>query len=203
MEAGGPMLRAVLRQLSTAAAIRTVPTPCRARHPGAVMRQTAAGEARTPPLGVLLGLREAVPAWSDVMSEAGSEVWDLDDGFTLPPPLLDLANSELGDLMDLESSLAESVRSLHSPTGTHQEPMSTEMMHQLIMERLASHRVLLPLAAAAISAGGRRFPAARSGPRGQLPKSGGCVRQRQRTIQRQGAPRGRQRDHLRQPHHRK
>lgn len=213
--AGGQMLRAALRQLSTAAAVRAVPTPCRARQAGTMGLQTATGE-RTPPLGMFLGLREAVPSWGDVVAEAGMEVWDLDDDFSLPPPLMDMLSeasttgSELGstleDFMDLDlSSTPPGVLSPHTPEGAHEGPTDNEIMHRILMERLASNRALFPLAAAVL-AGGRRFPAARAhpGPRPQAPKGGEkrCMRlrqQRQRPVPR-GPPRGPcARDNMRQP----
>jgi len=179
---GGPMLRAVLRHLSTAAAVRTLPTPCRNRRAGALRGQATPGD-RTPPLGMFLGFREAVPAWGDVVADAGLEVWDLDDGFTLPPPLLDLASSELGGGSHL--STPQGVLSPPSPEGVY--TTDNEILHQILMERLGSHRALQTLAAAVL-AGGRRFPAARPGSRGQAPKAGACVRPAVR-HQRQRPPR--------------
>lgn len=198
---GGPMLRAVLRHLSTAAAVRTLPTPCRNRRAGAVGGQAAPGD-RTPPLG-MFRFREAVPAWGDVVADAGLEVWDLDDGFTLPPPLLDLSSSELGggldELMEYGLSTPQSGLSPPSPEGAH--TTDNEILHQLLMERLGSYRALQTLAAAVL-AGGRRFPAARPGSRGQAPKAGACVRPAVR-HQRQRPPRRgftrQARDNMRQP----
>lgn len=181
--AGGPMLRAVLRQLSTAAAIRTLPTPCRARGPGTSPRQVAPGSR--------LGFLEAAPAWGDGSVEAGLEVWDLDDGFTLPPPLLELSASDLAgdfELMDIDSLAASENMATplqpqdRSPCST-ENPVSNEILQQLLLERLGSQPpVLLPVCAAVL-AGGRRFPHARSGTRGQAVKagapSGRCMRFRQ------------------------
>lgn len=199
---GGPMLRAVLRHLATAAAVRTLPTPCRNRRAGAVRGQVAA-EDGTPPRGVFMGFREAVPAWGDLVSEAGSEVWDLDDGFLLPPPLLDLGSSELGggldELMEYGLSTPQSGLSLPSPEDVHTS--DNEILHQILMERLGSLRALQTLAAA-VQAGGRRFPAARPGPRVQAPKAGACVKPAVR-HQRQRPPRRgftrQARDNMRQP----
>jgi hypothetical protein len=158
---GGPVLRAVLRQLSTAAAIRTLPTPCRARAQGAIRR--GVGGDRTPPLGVFLGLHEAVPAWGERMSDAGSEVWDLDDGFALPPPLLELGVSEFGG-QELAESIGTSMTDAdgeiqgQSPCQSPQQ----QMLYQMLVDSLDSQQVLLPLASAVLI-GGRRFPQARPG----------------------------------------
>jgi hypothetical protein len=191
MEVSGPMLRAVLRQLSTATAVRTLPTPCRARRPGGP-HPTVPREVRTPPMWQ--SFREAAYAnWSDGDSDASMEVGDLDDGFQLPPPLLDLNISDFGgeiDFMDFDLASPEGVatpmslgpgRTPCSPKGSNQDSISNEILHQILVERLTSPPVLLPLAAAVL-AGGRRFPQARPGPRGQATKSGGgrCMRLRQR-----------------------
>lgn len=193
--AGGPVLRAVLRQLSTAAAVRTLPTPCRARGPGVMRPSTSMGEARTPTLGVFMGLREAVAAWGEGDMDTNMEVWDPDDGFALPPPLLDLSTADFGgghiDFMDLElrsptgvgspASLGPGRAPCSPPEGTNPEPITNEILHQIFAERLTSPPALLPLAAAVL-AGGRRFPQARSGTRaGQAVKagSGRCMRLRQ------------------------
>jgi len=173
MEAGGPILRAVLRQISTANAIRNLPSPCRARWRGQ--------EPRTPPLGVFL-LREAVSTWGE--ADAGLEVWDLDDGFQLPPPLLDMGSSvrstqshgnvDFGMELDLPSP--EGGPSPEEPQSGEQ-PLGNEILQQILMERLGSPPpALLPLAAAiqaAVLAGGRRFPRPRPGPRGPAVKPGG------------------------------
>lgn len=176
--AGGPMLRAVLRQLSTAAAVRTLPTPCRARAPGSMGRQVLPGEPQSlgAPLGAFLSFREA--------DDADMEVWDLDDGFALPPPLLDLGTSEFGgglDYMDLGLPTPEGVASPAVrggagyspclPEGTNTEPILGDEVLKSLVERLSSQKALLPLAAAVL-AGGRRYPHARPGPRAQAVKAG-------------------------------
>jgi len=223
------MLRAMLRQLSTAAAVRTVPTPCRARGPGVVREQAVLGEARTPPPRTFVGealtpppLRlarrrhEAIPAWGDGAADAGSEVWDLNDGFLLPPPLLELSTSEFEgeiDFMDWDLTTPERVSTPvalgpgYSPCspegetlGANIESYDNEMLQQLLIDRLGAARVLLPFTAAVL-AGGRRFPQARSGyglgpsgPRGQALKAGNSSvsrmrlrQQRRNTASRQGS----------------
>lgn len=195
-------MRAVLRQLSTAAAIRTLPTPCRARGPGAaVARQATVGDPAPmvpAPLGVFLGLREAARraslaegaeaanAWGDGMADAVSEVWDLDDGFALPPPLLEWGASEFGGSLESGMSTPDAgdgpgLPGALSPNGFDvgcalegptPERLTEEKLRQLLAERLGARPALLPIAAAVL-AGGRRFPQARARPSGQAPPPGG------------------------------
>jgi len=183
---GGPLLRAVLRQLSTAASIRTVPTPCRARPQGA----QAAGFETPPPRGVFF--REANHTWGDRVADAGLEVWDLDDGFTLPPPLLDPSVGGALDeiLSEIDFSTPGGVLSPLSTEVAYEESTSNEIMNQILAAlenhqgRCGSH----PLGAAVL-AGGRRFPAARAGPRvSQAAKagSGRCLRPTLRQQRRGG-----------------
>jgi len=199
---GGPVLRAVLRQLSTAAALRTLPTPCRARAPGRI----GSGEGVAIQLtNARLGLRDS--SWGEGgVGDAGLEVWDLDDGFSLPPPLLQLEGGALEQ--SLEPSLHQSDFDMPVPSllgeevyevmeeqaGLSGEP-SEEILHQILVERLRAEPALLPLAAAVL-AGGRRFPQARGvGTRQGAPTPGGGrwmrFRQQRRTPNaRQGAARG-------------
>eukprot|EP00427_Karlodinium_veneficum_P010579 CAMPEP_0169086708 /NCGR_PEP_ID=MMETSP1015-20121227/13842_1 /TAXON_ID=342587 /ORGANISM="Karlodinium micrum, Strain CCMP2283" /LENGTH=200 /DNA_ID=CAMNT_0009146889 /DNA_START=346 /DNA_END=952 /DNA_ORIENTATION=+ len=147
---GGTVLRAMLRQLSTAASIRNLPTPCRA--PGA--GRSLGGGDITPPLGVFMGLREAVSPWSDGLGDALLEVWDLDDGFALPPPLLELGSPIGGSCEISESGGTPQPRSPSTPKEGQAFPSSDEFA-KLLVERLGSQQAaLLPLAAAVLAAVG-------------------------------------------------
>mmetsp|Transcript_121688 Transcript_121688/g.190924 ORF Transcript_121688/g.190924 Transcript_121688/m.190924 type:complete len:199 (+) Transcript_121688:422-1018(+) len=171
---GGTVLRAMLRQLSTAASIRNLPTPCRA--PGA--GRSLGGGDITPPLGVFMGLREAVSPWSDGLGDALLEVWDLDDGFALPPPLLELGSPIGGSCEISESGGTPQPRSPSTPKEGQAFPSSDEFA-KLLVERLGSQQAaLLPLAAAVL-AGGRRFPQARPRPCAAAPGGGRWMRFRQ------------------------
>mmetsp|Transcript_44378 Transcript_44378/g.77989 ORF Transcript_44378/g.77989 Transcript_44378/m.77989 type:complete len:204 (+) Transcript_44378:538-1149(+) len=190
MDGGGPVLRAVLRQLSTRAAIRALPTPCRAR------AVRAGGEPGA--LGAMVGVEPlalhgpawAMPSWGEGVIDVGPEVWDLDDGFALPPPMLEM---DLGGGGDVESVAGSNNGDGDSPTGDVADPAAQrseeEILQQILVERLtAKEPVLLPLAGA-ILAGGRRFPHARGGPRRAQPTPGGSRIMRWRQQRRMPAPR--------------
>lgn len=199
MDGGGPVLRAVLRQLSTRAAIRALPTPCRARAVG------AGGDPGA--LGAMVGVDPlarngpawAMPNWGEGVIDVGPEVWDLDDGFALPPPMLEM---DLGG-GDVESVAGSNNGDGDSPNGHLADPAAQrseeEILQQLLVERLAAAKepVLLPLAGAVL-AGGRRFPHARGGPRRAQPAPGGGRIMRWRQQRRMPAPRhGSVRQHAR------
>lgn len=168
---GGTVLRAMLRQLSTASSIRKVPTPCRA--PGGV-RPLGSGDA-TP---VWMGLREAVSPWSDGLSDGLLEVWDLDDGFALPPPLLDLGSPIGGARENSEPGSSPQPLSPSTPKEGDAFTQCDEFA-KLLVERLGSQQAaLLPLAAAVL-AGGRRFPQARPRTCAAAPGGGRWMRFRQ------------------------
>lgn len=170
---GGPMLHAVFRQLSLAAAIRTVPTPCRAQGSRAMRRQV-------------------VPAWQDGWGDVALEAWDLDDGFALPPPLLELPISEIGSGQDLADEFIHTPGTGPSGFQERQSPQQ-QMLQRILMESLGSHTDN-PSLCAAVLAGGRRFPRARPVPRNLAAAPGGgrwmrFRQQRQGPLSRQGSTR--------------
>lgn len=186
MDGGGPVLRAVLRQLSTRAVIRTLPTPCRAR------AVRAGGEPGA--LGTMVGMDPlarhgpawAMPTWGDGVIDVASEVWDLDDGFALPPPMLEI---DLGGGGDLESAAEGEESSTEDDASPSAQRSEEEILHDLLVERFATKEpVLLPLAGAVL-AGGRRFPHARGGPRRAQPTPDGGRSMRWRQQRRMPAPR--------------
>lgn len=214
--ATGPALRAVLRQLSTAAAIRSLPTPCRGRASGAARRPLPGGADLARPgvaHGIVWGRVGGVGggegdgagrggaldgiAPGGAVEVAAAEAWDLDDGFLLPPPMLELEMVDIPELLPEHlGALAEQHEATDGMALTTAD--EEEQVFQQLLARSAGvpalkvNEAFMPLASAVL-AGGRRFPHARPNARRTtaVPPGGGrFMRWRRAAVRQSGGRRG-------------